>query len=112
MHVKSILAGAAIALVAGVGSVSADEGRRTANSIMIEFATLDGIQAARLGTRELANVRGAHWLLFNPEGTVTLLGSSPPEMTLLPCCFHGHIHAGDPNFDNSLSRAFYNGHMQ
>ena len=49
MQIKSILAGAAIALVAGVGTASADE----------EFATLSGISADVMSAGELAAVVGA-----------------------------------------------------
>ncbi len=49
MHIKSILAGTAIALVAGVGSVSAGDG----------FATLDGVAAVPMTSEHMEAVRGA-----------------------------------------------------
>ena len=49
MQIKSILAAAAIALAATVGSASAAD----------QFATLDGISAKALSSAELAAVQGA-----------------------------------------------------
>ncbi len=45
MHIKSIIAGAAIALIAGVGSVSADEitGADTTDDTGSPFALLKGV---------------------------------------------------------------------
>ena len=48
MHIKSILAGTAIALVAGVGSVSAGDG----------FATLDGVAAVPMTSEHMGAIRG------------------------------------------------------
>ncbi len=50
MQIKSILAGAAIALLVGLGAASAAE----------QFATLDGISAETLSSAELASVKGVH----------------------------------------------------
>ena len=49
MQIKSILAGAAIALAASVGSASAAE----------QFATLDGVSAAEMTPQEMGVVVGA-----------------------------------------------------
>ena len=48
MQIKSILAGAAIALAASVGSAYAAD----------QFATLDGVQAQPMNTAEMDGVRG------------------------------------------------------
>ena len=48
MNIKSILAGAAIALAASVGSASAAD----------QFSTLDGVPAASMSARDMAAVRG------------------------------------------------------
>ena len=49
MHIKSILAGTAISLVAGVGSVSAGD----------KFATLDGVAAVPMTSEHMGVIRGA-----------------------------------------------------
>ncbi|MCH8921470.1 MAG: hypothetical protein IIA23_12325, partial [Chloroflexi bacterium] len=49
MHIKSIVAGAAIALAATVGTASAAD----------QFATLDGMAAQPLTAEEMAGVVGA-----------------------------------------------------
>ena len=49
MHIKRLFSGAAIAMVAGIGSVSADE----------KFAKLENIPAAAIPAKELALVQGA-----------------------------------------------------
>ncbi len=49
MHIKSILAGTAIALVAGVGSAWAGD----------EFATLDGVAAVPMTSEHMGEIRGA-----------------------------------------------------
>ena len=49
MHIKSIVAGAAIALAATVGSAYAAD----------QFATLDGVSAESLSSAEMAAVAGA-----------------------------------------------------
>ena len=59
MQIKSILTGAAIALVAGLGSASAGE----------RFAMLNGIQAIPLNSAELDCVTGG-------DITVTILNTS------------------------------------
>ncbi len=63
MHIKSIVAAAAIALIAGVGSVSADElsvdGTKAAPRT--SFAMLDGIATEQMSVQELAATRGAGW---------------------------------------------------
>ncbi len=62
MHIKSIVAGAAIALIAGVGSVSADENdvAGTAVNTGAPFALLDGIATERMSDQELASTQGAY----------------------------------------------------
>ncbi len=60
MHIKSIVAAAAITLIAGVGSVSADElsGDGTKEAPRTSFAMLDGIATEQMSVQELASVRG------------------------------------------------------
>ena len=64
MQIKSIVAGAAIALIAGVGSVSADElsVADTAVNTIAPFAMLDGIATEQMSVQELAATRGARRL--------------------------------------------------
>ena len=57
MQIKSIVAGAAIALIAGVGSVSADE--LSAGDTGEPFGLLDGIATEQMTDHELAATRGA-----------------------------------------------------
>ncbi len=66
MQIKSIVAGAAIALIAGVGSVSADElpGADTTGDTGTPFAMLDGIATEQLSVQELAETRGAADRMF------------------------------------------------
>ncbi len=61
MHIKSIVAAAAIALIAGVGSVSADEltVADTAVNTGAAFAMLDGIATEQMSVQDLASIRGA-----------------------------------------------------
>ncbi len=59
MHIKSIVAGAAIALAATVGSASAAD----------EFSTLDGVTAEQLTPPELEIVRGADIVYYNRKDT-------------------------------------------
>ncbi len=68
MHIKSIVAAAAIALIAGVGSVSADELSVdvTANDTSTTFAMLDGIATEQLSDQELAETRGAYYVVLSP----------------------------------------------
>ena len=70
MHIKSILAGAAIALVAGVGSASAAD----------QFSTLEGIAAEAMAPRAMGEVRGADHATL----TVTPGGLSGDEFVPLP----------------------------
>ena len=53
MHIKSIVAGTAIALAATIGSASADD----------QFATMDGIAAEALTTQAMGRVKGQLFLL-------------------------------------------------
>ena len=61
MQIKSIVAGAAIALIAGVGSVSADAFHvaDTAGDTGTPFAMLDGIATLQMSVQEMAATRGA-----------------------------------------------------
>ncbi len=61
MHIKSIVAAATIALIAGVGSVSADENDvdGTAVNTGAPFALLDGIATEQMTVQELDATRGA-----------------------------------------------------
>ena len=66
MQIKSIAAGAAIALIAGVGSVSADElsVADTADDTGSPFAMLEGIATVQMSDQELAAMRDARWDCF------------------------------------------------
>ncbi len=68
MHIKSIIAGAAIALIAGVGSVSADENdvAGTAVNTGAPFALLDGIATEQMSDQELAETHGAYYVVLPP----------------------------------------------
>ena len=61
MQIKLIVAGAAIALIAGVGSVSADENDVAGTAVTRggTFALLDGIATDTMSIHELAATRGA-----------------------------------------------------
>ncbi len=61
MHIKSIVAATTIALIAGVGSVSAGENdvANTAVNSGAPFAMLDGIATEQMSIQELADTRGA-----------------------------------------------------
>ena len=61
MQIKLIVAGAAIALIAGVGSVSADENDVAGTAVTRggTFALLDGIATKTMSIHELAATRGA-----------------------------------------------------
>ncbi len=61
MQIKSILAGAAIALVAGVGSVSGNElyVADTAAEPGTPYSVLDGIATEQMSVLEMANTRGS-----------------------------------------------------
>ena len=61
MHIKLLVSAAAIALVAGVGSASADENFSTLDGISA-FDSLAGIQAIPLDTEKMASVTAAHFL--------------------------------------------------
>ncbi len=60
MKIKSIVAAAAITLIAGVGSVSADENdvADTANDTGTPFAMLDGIATEQMSVQDMAATRG------------------------------------------------------
>ncbi len=68
MYIKSIVAAATIALIAGVGSVSADElsVAGTTGDTGAPFALLDGIAIEQLSDQELAETRGAYYVVLSP----------------------------------------------
>ncbi len=80
MQIKSIIAAAAIALIAGVGSVSADElsVADTAVNTGAPFAMLDGIATEQMSVQEMAATRGA--------GREILFGTSDG---IFVCCTAG-----------------------
>ncbi len=73
MHIKHLISAAAIALVAGLGSASADE----------EFATLNGISAARMGTQDMLAVRGGLSLGFHNARALLWLDEGLGPMALV-----------------------------
>ncbi len=77
MKIKSIVAGAAIALAATVGSASAGD----------EFSTLSGVSAESLSSVEMAAVIGADFSfsVVTPAGVVTEvdLGTEAPSAGLM-----------------------------
>lgn len=72
MHIKSIVAGAAIALAATVGSAYAAE----------QFSTLEGIPAVAMAPAEADAIRGANIGLLSTDPGVTL-------QPIPPNGFHG-----------------------
>ena len=70
MQIKTILAGAAIALAAGVGSASAGD----------EFSTLDGIAVAPMNAMELDGVRGGNGHGAGPPGLIIVTPGSGPTI--------------------------------
>ncbi len=64
MQIKLLVSAAAIALVAGVSSASADEDFGTLAGISA-FDSLAGLQAIPLDTDEMASVTAAHTVQFN-----------------------------------------------
>ena len=66
MKIKSIVAAAAITLIAGVGSVSADENdvADTANETGTPFAMLDGIAALQMSVQDMAATHGAAYAVI------------------------------------------------
>ncbi len=93
MFAKSILATAAIALAATIGSASAGE----------QFTTLDGVTAVAMSSGELATVKGqhVHWTL-SPPGIGGILDPSSADAAFplrdagCPNCEDGVFHVGDP----------------
>ena len=59
MRIKSIVAGATIALIAGVGSVSAHE-PYVPDTLGTPFAMLNGIETLEMSVQEMAAVRGIY----------------------------------------------------
>jgi translation elongation factor EF-Tu-like GTPase len=85
MRIQSIVAGAAIALIAGVGSVSADEltvADSAANQGM-PFAMLDGIETFELSVQEMAATRGAALVVYLNKVDMVDDPESVPAATLL-----------------------------
>ena len=77
MRIKSIVAGAAIAFVTGVGSVSADElsvAKATPNP-GTTFTMLDGLPTAQMSHQEMAAIRGAG---ANDLPKLTIMGLVEP----------------------------------
>ncbi len=94
MQIKSVVAGAAIALIAGVGSVSADENdvAGTAVNTGTPFALLDGIATVQMTVQELAATRGAGSPVgaFFSDGRVTV-SAVVPKVTFIVFDFNGRI---------------------
>ena len=67
MHIKTIVAGAAIALAATIGSASAAE----------QFKVLLGIDAILLSSPEMEAVRGMNVKITNPALTVNEVATLP-----------------------------------
>ena len=65
MHIKSIVAATTIALIAGVGSVSADELSVDGTTGVTDtpFALLDGIATEQMSIQEMGATHGAALLL-------------------------------------------------
>ncbi len=85
MHIKSILAGAAIALVAGVGSVAANELNvaDTAVDPGSPYAVLHGIPTELMSPLEMEGTRGsfAVWNLRGPGRVPTITGHADTDST-------------------------------
>ena len=101
MQIKSIVAGAAIALIAGVGSVSADEIDMAgiAANTGVPFALLDGITIVPMSRQELAATHGAAQVMTVPE-TLRLLhtpsGSTDSSSSEIPVRWPGLVlYTGD-----------------
>ena len=103
MHIKSIVAGAAIALSAGVGSVTANEFyvADTAGDPASSFAMLDGIVAEQMSGPELAKTQGSGgWMLTGGMGrdwvtgdrATTSLTQRDGDTGFQPEPFLGEIH--------------------
>ncbi len=81
MQIKSIVAGAAVALVASFGTSSAHEDFTEADEIRaVQFVTLAGIDAQALDSSELAAVTGAEWWAYSRvRGMFTRSFDKPPH---------------------------------
>ncbi len=66
MQIKSIVAGAAIALAASVGSASAAD----------QYSTLEGIAAQAMTPQEMGAVVGAHQLEVTPPANIHAFGKA------------------------------------
>ena len=80
MHIKSILAAAAIALAASVGSAYAAD----------QFATLEGIQAVPMKAAEMDALRGSH-IFVDIKGI-----PNPPAASAPGNASFADIHIGEP----------------
>ena len=88
MQIKSIVAAATITLIAGVGSVSADElsGDGTKEAPRTPFAMLDGIATEQMSVQELAATRGENsgrFLIFATSGATEGRTAVEPGSQLL-----------------------------
>ena len=87
MHIKSIVAGAAIALAAATGSASAGD----------EFTTLGGVSAESLSSVEMAAVVGAHLIIGVRLQSGTMLITVQGTETHAPLT--GLARFGSPSFN-------------
>ena len=73
MQIKSIVAGAAIALIAGVGFASANElsVADTTGDKTTPFAMLDGIESSEMSVQEMEQVRGTWFIDLDRSGNMT-----------------------------------------
>ena len=87
MHIKSIVAGAAIAMAATVGAASADD----------QFATLDGIAAQPLTAMQLDAVRaeGSTITLDPPVISFSFTFPNPPPINVALRCAASPLSCGN-----------------
>ncbi len=88
MQIGSIVVGAVIALIAGVGSVSADELHVADTTVAPDtpFAMLDGIATEQMSVQELAATRGENsgrFLIFATSGATEGRTAVEPGSQLL-----------------------------
>ena len=87
MQIKSIVVGAVCGLIAGVGSVSADElpVADTAGATGAPFAWLDGIATEQMSVLEMAAVRGAGgFAIDRTVGALTVFNDPADAATARP----------------------------